>query len=174
MATEQQQQQDLAHRVQEVAKDVEFLLKQVIHIRSLLEKLDFRPAVEKQILIPTPPDVLQNYLQKIGLSVAGSEREDIEGPVAGWKHLVRRHHPWRKQLYLKGRNLTVRQLVGSIKANKLSPQEASESFELPVEAIEEALRYAEENKPLLDYEAFRGRQLLQEKGYDLASETLPG
>ena len=40
----------------------------------------------------------------------------LEAPP--WLHLVRRPHPWRSQLYLRGRNMTVRQLVGTVKANR--------------------------------------------------------
>lgn len=51
-----------------------------------------------------------------GSPVNGSPAER-ETPAPPWKHLVVRRHPWRKQLYLKGRNMTVRVLVGSVKAN---------------------------------------------------------
>src|SRR5207248_2632758 len=37
-----------------------------------------------------------------------------ESPVEPWKHLVRRVHPWRKQLYVRGRNATVGQIHGTI------------------------------------------------------------
>jgi hypothetical protein len=33
-------------------------------------------------------------------------REMREMPVEPWKYLVRRAHPWRKQLYAQGHNLT--------------------------------------------------------------------
>ena len=82
-----------------------------------------------------------------------------EAPFDPWKYLVRRAHPWRKQLYVQGRNLTVRQLVGGIKANQFDEEKAAANYELPVEAIREALAYVEQNKELLETEAEIERQL---------------
>src|SRR5262245_64724872 len=52
---------------------------------------------------------------------SGQERLTETGELAvdPWKHLVGRPHPWRKQLYLRGRNMTARQLVGGMRANSL-------------------------------------------------------
>src|SRR5437016_1804260 len=79
--------------------------------------------------------------------------EACETAVEPWQFLVRRQHPWRKQLYLKGRNLTARQLVGSIKANQLDDEKAAANHHLPIEAIREALAYVEKNGRLLEAEA---------------------
>lgn len=97
-----------------------------------------------------------------------------EYAVPPWQHLVARPHPWRRQLHLKGRNLTVRQLLGTVKANKLSPEQAARDLDLPVEAVEEALRYAADNKQLLDDEAAHERVLLRQKGYGLGARAVPG
>ncbi len=72
-----------------------------------------------------------------------------ESPAEPWKHLVVRRHPWRKQLYLKGRNMTVRILVGSIKSNGFTEEQAAEDHDLPVEAIREALAYFEANPEVI-------------------------
>ena len=48
--------------------------------------------------------------------------------------------------------MTVRQLVGTVKANELSLEEAASDLDLPVEAIREALEYAEQNEELLRLE----------------------
>lgn len=79
--------------------------------------------------------------------------EARETAVEPWRFLVRRQHPWRKQLYLKGRNLTARQLVGSIKANQLDDEKAAANHRLPIEALREALAYVEKNRTLLETEA---------------------
>jgi hypothetical protein len=55
-----------------------------------------------------------------------------EAPAPPWKHLVMRRHPWRRQLYIKGRNMTVRQLVGTVQANRFTPEQAAEDLGLPV------------------------------------------
>lgn len=76
-----------------------------------------------------------------------------ETPVQGWQYLVRRHHPWRQQLYVKGRNMTARQLIGSMKANEFDEEKTATDFGLPVEAVREALAYVEQNTELLQTEA---------------------
>src|SRR2546423_16267 len=83
----------------------------------------------------------------------GKRAEEREAAVEPWRFLVRRDHPWRKQLYIKGRNLTARQLVGSIKANQWDDQKAAENYQVPIEAIAEALTYVEKNMELLTTEA---------------------
>src|SRR5947209_7048401 len=55
----------------------------------------------------------------------GQLTETGERTVEPWEHLVRRPHPWRKQLYLRGRNMTARQLVGGIRANELDEEQAA-------------------------------------------------
>jgi hypothetical protein len=67
------------------------------------------------------------------------QREMREAAVEPWQYLVRRQHPWRKQLYVKGRNMAARQLVGSMKANQLDEAAAAADYRLPVEAVREAL-----------------------------------
>ena len=62
-----------------------------------------------------------------------------ELPVEGWDHLVARRHPWRKQLFVAGRNLTVRQLTGTVRANGWSDEEAAEALDLPAAAVREAM-----------------------------------
>jgi uncharacterized protein (DUF433 family) len=76
-----------------------------------------------------------------------------EAAVEPWRFLVRRQHPWRMQLYLQGRNLTARQLVGAIKANQWDDEAAAQNYDLPLEAIREALTYVELNRELLETEA---------------------
>jgi uncharacterized protein (DUF433 family) len=94
-------------------------------------------------------------------NTAAPERETAAAP---WHFLVRRHHPWRKQLYLKGRNLTARQLVGSIKANQFDEQTAAANYHLPVEAIREALDYVERNRELLENESEIERLMQKREG----------
>jgi hypothetical protein len=91
-------------------------------------------------------------------------REMRETPVESWQYLVSRQHPWRKQLYVKGRNMTARQLVGAIKANGFDEAKASDNFKLPVEAIREALAYVEQNRELLETEAEIERLMLKRGG----------
>lgn len=86
---------------------------------------------------------------------------------ARWKFLVRRPHPWRRQLSIKGRNQTVGQLISTLRANQLSSEQASDDLGLPVEAIQEALTYYQENQSLIELEAAEERRYLVERGHKL-------
>jgi uncharacterized protein (DUF433 family) len=105
--------------------------------------------------------------------VGKEEKAEKETPVAPWQHLVARQHPWRKQLYLKGRNMTVRRLVGGIKANGFTEEQAAANYHLPVEAVREALSYAEANAELLELEAAYERYLLARGGKRRAPQPVP-
>lgn len=89
-----------------------------------------------------------------------------------YKYLVARPHPWRKQLYIKGRNMTVGQLIYSIRTNNLSEEDAANDFDLPLPAIKEALQYYALNKELIELEALEEKRSLQEKGYKLEPQNL--
>lgn len=95
-----------------------------------------------------------------------------ETAVPPWQYLVRRRHPWRRQLYVKGRNLTARQLVGAMKANQLDEAVAAADYRLPVEAVREALTYVEKNRELLETEAEIERLMLQHGGNARGSQAL--
>jgi hypothetical protein len=62
---------------------------------------------------------IENHLRLLEQKI--DRKEMREAAVQPWQYLVRRQHPWRQQLYVKGRNLTARQLVGSMKANRIEP-----------------------------------------------------
>ncbi|RME51438.1 MAG: DUF433 domain-containing protein [Caldilineae bacterium] len=69
-----------------------------------------------------------------------------------YRYLVARPHPWRRQPCLKGRNMTVGQLVATMKANRLSPEEAAEDLNLPLEQVYEALLYYDLHRDLVEAE----------------------
>jgi len=69
-----------------------------------------------------------------------------------YRYLVARPHPWRRQLCLKGRNMTVGQLVATMKANRLSPEEVAEDLNLPLEQVYEALLYYDLHRDLVEAE----------------------
>ncbi len=95
------------------------------------------------------------------------------GPGARWQYLIARPHRWRRQLSIKGRNLTVGQLISTIRANHMSPEEASDRLDLPLAAIGEALTYYAENRALIELEATEERRRLAERGLALEPKDLP-
>jgi uncharacterized protein (DUF433 family) len=90
-----------------------------------------------------------------------------------WRHLILRPHPWRRQLSLRDRNMTVGQLVSVVVPNGLTPEQASADLDLPVEAVREALAYYAENHDLIQAEARREREYLAERGHALEPPALP-
>ncbi len=113
---------------------------------------------------PTPDrlDTMETRLRRLEERI--DQREMREAAVEPWQYLVRRQHPWRKLLYVKGRNMTARQLVGSMKANQLDEAAAAADHRVPVEAVREALVYVERNRELLETEAEIERLMLKREG----------
>jgi uncharacterized protein (DUF433 family) len=129
----------------------------------------------------SPPTVIDPTTRKTYILVpteAGSSSQTTERPretpAPPWQHLVVRRHPWRKQLYIKGRNMTVRQLVGGVKANKFSDEQAAANYHLPVEAIREALAYFEANPEVIALDHATEMYLLSlEGGKGSGPESVP-
>jgi uncharacterized protein (DUF433 family) len=86
-----------------------------------------------------------------------------------WQYLVARPHPWRKQLYIKGRKLLASTVWQDMITNQMSPEEAAENWDLPLSVIYEAIRYCESHQELLKLEADEERYRLQAKGVSVES-----
>jgi hypothetical protein len=84
-----------------------------------------------------------------------------------WKYLVQVAHPWKKQLYVKGRRLFAATVWSEMRVNKLSRVEAADNWELPAEAIDEIISYCEANEELLKMEAQEEGHVLTERGIKL-------
>ncbi len=82
-----------------------------------------------------------------------------------YKYLVARPHPWRRQLYLRGRNMTVGQLVATMRANALNAEEAAADLDLPLAQVREALAYYDVHRDLVDEELREEKRSLQAEGY---------
>jgi uncharacterized protein (DUF433 family) len=107
-------------------------------------------------------DTIEDRLRRLEERI--DRRALHEAVVQPWQYLVRRPHPWRQQLYLKGRNLTARQLVGAMQANRLDEEAAAADYRLSVEAVREALAYVERNRELLETETEIERLMLKRGG----------
>jgi hypothetical protein len=97
---------------------------------------------------------------------------ELESPqTRDWQYLVERPHPWRRQLYIKGRKLLASTVWQDMIANKMTPEEAAENWSLPLCAIHEAVRYCESHTELLKLEAEEERYRLEEQGVSLEPKT---
>lgn len=84
-----------------------------------------------------------------------------------WKYLEKRPHPWRKQLYLKGRRLKAFDLWANMIANDMTPEEVADNWDVPLEAVRESIQYCETYQDLLKQEAETERRHLEERGIPL-------
>lgn len=81
--------------------------------------------------------------------------------VSEWKYLVEMTHPWRRQLYVKGRKLPAATVWNVMKRNGFSRKEAAHNWDLPIEAIDEIVSYCESNKKFLELEAAEEKRRLK-------------
>jgi uncharacterized protein (DUF433 family) len=101
-------------------------------------------------------DVVENIADRIRhgykLAVVPTEDEHPDAvpeltralrPESNYTYLVLRPHPWRRQLSLKGRRLTVGQFLSRMRVEGWAAEQAAAEFELPVEAAYEAIDYGE-------------------------------
>lgn len=86
-----------------------------------------------------------------------------------WRWLVDRPHPWRRQLWVKGRKLLASAVWLDALTNGMGPREAAENWELPLEACEEIFAYCEANRALIEAEANEERQRLQRASVDVGA-----
>lgn len=84
-----------------------------------------------------------------------------------YRYLESRAHKWKKQLWIKGRNMNVWNLVATIRTERYTPEEAGENYGLPLEAVLEALYYYFQNKEFVDAETREEKRRLIEKGFTL-------
>ncbi len=85
----------------------------------------------------------------------------------GWDYLVARPHSWRRQLFVKGRKLTAAQVWREMRVNGLTDADAAENWDLPLAAVQEIVRYCEENRDFLRAEAAEEKLNLLQHGVKL-------
>jgi hypothetical protein len=84
-----------------------------------------------------------------------------------WRWLVERPHPWRRQLWVKGRKLLASAVWLDALTNSMGPREAAENWDLPLEACEEIFAYCDANRALIEAEANEERQRLNRASVDV-------
>jgi uncharacterized protein (DUF433 family) len=96
---------------------------------------------------------------------------DIEAAAATWTYLTPRPHAWKRQLFIKGRRMTAANVWYDMLANQRSVEATAENWDLPVQAVEEIIRYCEAHRDLIGMEADEEKRFLLEKGVKLAPEA---
>ena len=112
-------------------------------------------------VIATDADMLPGTFEEP--VIAGLERLGHE-----WTWLVRRDHPWRRQLWIKGRAIAAGDLARTAAIEGWTADETAREFDLPVDAVLEAQRYAEIARDLIAAEQAEDRIVAQRFEPDLA------
>lgn len=86
------------------------------------------------------------------------------GTEVTYQYLEPRPHPWRKILWIKGRNMHVWHLVATMLREQETPEETAQHFGLPLPAVHEALAYYQRNKTQVDAETEEEGRRLHAKG----------
>lgn len=68
--------------------------------------------------------------------------------------------------------MTVGQLVATMRANQLRPEDAADDLDLPLAQIEEALTYYAIHHELVDGELRQDKKRLEAKGYVFGPATI--
>lgn len=91
-----------------------------------------------------------------------------------YRYLVARPEKGHSQLYLKGRNMTVGQLIYKMRANQLDVEEAAQDMDLPLEQVIEALVYYETHREIVESETEEIKQFLLSQGVALEPGSVSG
>ena len=93
-------------------------------------------------------------------------KQELSPVTPQYQYLKARPDNWRKQLWLKGRNMTVGHLIYSMRAsNQLDdPERAARNFDLSVEQIKEALDYYRVNRHIIEADVDEEKRWLVERG----------
>lgn len=149
----------------------------LVNLRAQLAASSTKEAVLRAVQLTTLllDEVQQGNRLFIGKNAATAVRlaiPELEARAHGqWRWLVERPHPWRRQLWVKGRKLLASAVWLDALTNGMGPREAAENWELPLEACEEIFAYCEANKALIDSEASEERQRLKQASIDIEARA---
>lgn len=85
---------------------------------------------------------------------------------AGYKYLQPKVGSRYQQLAVNGRiraEILYRETLGP---EALTPEQVAKEYNLPVEAVREAIQYCEQNRDLLDAERAREQTTIEARGFD--------
>jgi len=74
-----------------------------------------------------------------------------------WMWLVEREHPWRRQLWIKGRNVTAGSIARTMEIEGWTPEQTADQYDLELDTVLEAVRYARDHAALIAAEEAESR-----------------
>ena len=143
------------------------------NLRTQLAASSTKEAVLRAVQLATLllGEVSQGNRLFVGKSLGTAVRlaiPELEARAHGqWRWLVERPHPWRRQLWVKGRKLLASAVWLDALTNGMGPREAAENWDLPLEACEEIFACCEANRALIEAEANEERQRLKRANVDV-------
>lgn len=100
------------------------------------------------------------------------ERTNDVSLTADYKYLEDRPRSNYRQLWVKGRHMRAEVLYRhTVGPERRSPEEVAEDYQLPLEAVLEAVEYCLRHKALLDSERSREETRLRESGVEQPAPT---
>jgi hypothetical protein len=147
------------------------------HLRTQLAASSTKEAVLRAVQLTTLllEEVSQGNRLFVGRSPTTAFRlaiPELEARTLGtWRWLLERPHPWRRQLWVKGRKLLASAVWLDALTNGMGPREAAENWDLPQDAGEEIFAYCEANKALIDAEANEERQRLNRENIEVEARA---
>lgn len=90
---------------------------------------------------------------------------ELTDPNDDWTWLVRRPHPWRRQLFLKGTRIGAGDLARTIEVEGWTNEQAADEFGLAIDAVREAQEYLVRHRELV---------LAEERENALAAHAITG
>ena len=86
-------------------------------------------------------------------------------PSVAWQHLAANPRSCYKQLFVKGTRIRARVLYGMhMSAEPMTPDEIAAEFNLPLEAVKEAIAYCYGNPPEIAQDLEREQRLMEASG----------
>ena len=80
-----------------------------------------------------------------------------ESFAAQWRWLAPRPHPWRRQLWIKGRRIAAGDLARTMEIEGWDPARTADEYDVPLEAVLEAQRYLNQARELVLAEELENR-----------------
>jgi uncharacterized protein (DUF433 family) len=87
-------------------------------------------------------------------------------PLTTWKHLAPNPKSAYKQLFLKGRRIRARDLYGMYMSAEepMTPAQIAADYDLPLEAVEEAIAYCQADPPAIKEDFEREERIMEATG----------
>jgi len=87
-------------------------------------------------------------------------------PITSWKHLAPNPKSAYKQLFIKGTRIRARVVYGMFMSDEepMTPEQIAADFNLPLEAVQEAIAYCQSDPPEIKQDFEREERLMEACG----------